>query len=107
VVDFGLFPVGAPMGGGVFGDGGVFGVCGVVGGKGGIMNIEWTKKAIEVMQAYVAEEPIQQRHGETLWHDVSYPGWNWRNVIYRVKPKPRVIYVHKTGITRTDVPLDI
>jgi hypothetical protein len=70
------------------------------------MNIEWTKKAINVMSAWVAGEKIQQRQtpGDTCWHDVSDPGWNWRDVDYRVKPKPRVIFVHEGGGVQTHAP---
>jgi len=43
------------------------------------MNREETKKAIEVMQAFVAGEEIQ------YWHD---PYWDFKLEKYRAKPKP-------------------
>jgi hypothetical protein len=60
------------------------------------MNIEQTKEAIRVMQAFVDGKEVQ-RHGkhwnpkESLkpdWSDINEPCWDFDNCYYRIKPTP-------------------
>ena len=55
------------------------------------MTKEETKKAIEVMQAYVDGKEIECRckdRGEQ-WVYTVHPSWDWVALEYRVKPQPR------------------
>jgi len=61
------------------------------------MNREETKKAIEVMQAYVDGEKVQVK----VMHNSGWQGygkgapmWNWEKVDYRIKPKPREVWIN-------------
>jgi len=60
------------------------------------MNIEQTKEAIRIMQAFVDGKEVQ-RHGkqwnpkESLkpdWSDIDEPCWGFDNCYYRIKPTP-------------------
>ena len=60
------------------------------------MNIEQTKEAIRIMQAFVDGNEVQ-RHGkqwnpkESLkpdWSDIDEPCWDFDNCYYRIKPTP-------------------
>jgi hypothetical protein len=60
------------------------------------MNIEQTKEAIRIMQAFVDGKEVQ-RHGkkwnpkESLkpdWSDIDEPCWDFDNCYYRIKPTP-------------------
>jgi hypothetical protein len=56
------------------------------------MNKDETKKAIEVMQAYVDGADIEyQQHDTPLWTRLvsDRPAWNWNQGNFRIKPKPR------------------
>lgn len=57
------------------------------------MNLEETKRAIEVMQAYVDGETVEACvRGTSLWIRMSPNidwAWNWHQNEYRIKPKPR------------------
>lgn len=60
------------------------------------MNIEETKKAIEVMQAFVDGKPCEwkfERRGP--WDRVRRPTWNWCENDYRIKPEPKNIWVNE------------
>lgn len=66
------------------------------------MNIEETKKAIEVMQAYVDGKEIEVlvKSGTTTdWTNLKNfrgaPSWNWISNDYRVKRVPREIWVNE------------
>jgi len=63
------------------------------------MNREETKELIKVMQAYVDGEIVQVRHQadpDRLWVDcVCSPDWFFHNHEYRIKPKPRIIWVNE------------
>lgn len=66
------------------------------------MNKENTKKAIEVMQAYLDGKPIEFKWiGNDEWEDVKDggPNWLWSNCVYRVKTTPMEIevWVHDGG----------
>ena len=54
------------------------------------MNREDTKKAIEVMQAFVdgAEIESRQANGHSTWGG-SQKTWSWNQFDYRIKPMPR------------------
>ena len=70
------------------------------------MNREDTKKAIEVMQAYVDGAEIETKyfgfsndeHGQSdsAWQKISgltRPVFNWDAADYRIKPKPREFWI--------------
>ena len=66
------------------------------------MNTEETKKAIEVMQAYVDGKEIQYETDSNdmafigpkiKWYELAgEPCWSWTKDNYRIKPVPRVFY---------------
>lgn len=58
------------------------------------MNVKETKKAIEVMQAYVSGKAIQVRAGISDWKDSHGPHWNWGLCEYRTKPEPVIVYAN-------------
>ena len=51
------------------------------------MNIEETKQAIAVMQAYLDGKPIEMRNRDLMsqWLSADTSKWNWFNWEYRVK----------------------
>ena len=49
-----------------------------------------TKEMIEIMQAYERGEQIEAGYNG-VWVDIDMPEWNWENVDYRVKPKPKYV----------------
>jgi hypothetical protein len=49
------------------------------------VNIEETKEAIRVMQAYVDGKEVQTMYGG-VWCPINMPRWNWDNTEYRIKP---------------------
>jgi hypothetical protein len=51
------------------------------------MNIEQTKEAIRVMQAFVDGKDVQSMY-EGKWSLVHVPRWNWDDTQYRIKPTP-------------------
>ena len=51
------------------------------------MNIEQTKEAIKVMQAFVDGKDVQSMY-EGKWSLVHVPRWNWDDTQYRIKPTP-------------------
>ena len=66
--------------------------------RGMTMNIEETKKAIEVMQAYVDGKEIQDKSiGDYAYADwltlQTEPTWDFSSVEYRVKPEPLECWV--------------
>lgn len=56
------------------------------------MNIEKTKKAIEVMQAFVDGKSIEY-FDDGQWRRTNHPCWTWEGSLgaYRVKPEPMEI----------------
>ena len=55
------------------------------------MTREETKKAIELMQAYVDGAEIENKYIETnRWIKCLYPSWNWDQVDYRIKTHSQV-----------------
>ena len=53
------------------------------------MNIEQTKEAIKVMQAFVDGKEVQARHvGLERWDTIISPKWNLEDCEYRIKPTP-------------------
>jgi hypothetical protein len=53
------------------------------------MNIEQTKEAIRVMQAFVDGKGVIYRHvGTAIWDTLNSPKWNWDDCEYRIKPTP-------------------
>jgi hypothetical protein len=53
------------------------------------MNIEQTKEAIRIMQAFVDGRPIECAEVHKLnWGETLSPVWNWNNFTYRIKPTP-------------------
>ncbi len=60
------------------------------------MNREDTKKAIEVMQAYLDGELIEVNDSRSHLHEWEFvvnPVWDWDRRDYRVKRKPREIWI--------------
>ena len=51
------------------------------------MNIEQTKEAIRVMQAFVDGKEVEcQYHGSETLSNAPNPSWNWFDCTYRIKP---------------------
>ena len=60
------------------------------------MNRDETKKAIEIMQAYVDGAEVQFRSNQYVsedeapsWAECAHKYWAWGAMDYRIKPKPR------------------
>ena len=53
------------------------------------MNIEQTKEAIRVMQAFVDGKDVQSMY-EGKWSLVHVPRWNWDDTQYRIKPTAKL-----------------
>ena len=51
------------------------------------MNIEQTKEAIRVMQAFVDGKEVEVQLPAGNWETMA-PNWNWRDTEYRIKPNP-------------------
>jgi hypothetical protein len=51
------------------------------------MNIEQTKEAIRVMQAFVDGKEVEHRYNGK-WVKIHVPRWDWDNTEYRIKPTP-------------------
>ena len=49
------------------------------------MNIEQTKEAIRIMQAFVDGKEVESMYNEK-WGAVTNPRWNWDDTLYRIKP---------------------
>ena len=56
------------------------------------MNIEETKEAIRVMQAYVdgKEVEVQRLLAGSCWIPAGAPCWDWLNGNYRIKPTAKL-----------------
>ena len=53
------------------------------------MNIEQTKEAIRIMQAFVDGKEVEWRYrGLEEWDTIIPLMWNWKDCIYRIKPPP-------------------
>jgi hypothetical protein len=53
------------------------------------MNIEQTKEAIRIMQAFVDGKEVEWRYrGIERWETIISPKWNWIDNEYRIKPTP-------------------
>lgn len=51
------------------------------------MNIEETKEAIRVMQAFVDGKEVEcWHHGLEGWDTTKNPSWDWLNSTFRIKP---------------------
>ena len=50
------------------------------------MNIEQTKEAIRVMQAFVDGKEVEYEHPNGMWLMTPTPCWNWNSGEYRIKP---------------------
>lgn len=69
------------------------------------MNVEETKAAIAVMQAFVDGEEIEYdpkddpTEAGDSWFGVANPVWNWDKRTYRIKKEPQTLYAirWKTG----------
>lgn len=70
------------------------------------MNVEETKKAIEVMQAFVDGKAIETRGAESkLWTIATDPFWNFDHFRYRIKPEPREWYQLQCDYPRNEMEL--
>ena len=54
------------------------------------MNIEQTKEAIRVMQAYVDGKEVEFKWGSMDWNSTDKPEWNWSAYDYRIKPTAKL-----------------
>lgn len=54
------------------------------------MNIEQTKEAIRVMQAYVDGKEVQCLAPYKEWITTDQPAWNFQSYIYRIKPTEKL-----------------
>jgi hypothetical protein len=54
--------------------------------KGGEMNIEETKEAIKVMQAFVDGKEVEAMNPAGNWETAITPRWGWDDTQYRIKP---------------------
>jgi hypothetical protein len=52
------------------------------------MNIEETKEAIKVMQAFVDGKDLEVLGPVGKWEPVHFPRWGWDDTKYRIKPTP-------------------
>jgi len=53
------------------------------------MNIEETKEAIRIMQAFVDGKEVEWNYrGIERWETIISPKWNWIDNEYRIKPTP-------------------
>jgi hypothetical protein len=53
------------------------------------MNIEQTKEAIRIMQAFVDGKEVEwDCRGIEIWETIISPKWNWIDNKYRIKPAP-------------------
>ena len=54
------------------------------------MNIQETKEAIRIMQAYCDGKTIESKSRNTKddWHEKSEIEWDWFYELYRIKPEP-------------------
>ena len=50
------------------------------------MNIEQTKEAIRVMQAFVDGKEVEYERPDGIWTIINNPCWNWNSQEYRIKP---------------------
>ena len=62
------------------------------------------KEKIEVMQAFERGEEIEctTTGYDTNWHYVKEPYWDWRQVDYRVKPKPKQTIIIEKWLCKDD-----
>jgi hypothetical protein len=51
------------------------------------MNIEETKEAIRIMQAFVDGKEVEHWYYQ-MWVKIHVPRWDWGNTEYRIKPTP-------------------
>ena len=64
------------------------------------MNIEKTRKAVDVMLAYVNGAEIECQIGaKSEWSAIPSPAWQWANGPYRIKPKPREFWANPIKLT--------
>lgn len=54
-----------------------------------------TEEMIKVMQAYVDGEEIEYTRSGKDWRYSDDPEWDWSLFEYRIKPKPRTIWVNE------------
>jgi hypothetical protein len=52
------------------------------------MNIEQTKEAIRVMQAFVDGKEVEALSPDKKWRRTPAPRWGWDDTQYRIKPTP-------------------
>lgn len=60
------------------------------------MTREETKKAIEIMQAYVDGKEIEDFYAPAFnnaWYLQQDPTWNWTSREYRIKEEPKLHYI--------------
>jgi hypothetical protein len=53
------------------------------------MNIEQTKEAIRIMQAFVDGKDVESMYNG-VWSIIYVPRWNWDDTEYRIKPTAKL-----------------
>lgn len=62
------------------------------------MNKEETRKAIEVMEAWLDDEIIECHSDfQDDWYELEEASWNWKDCDYRVKPHGRELWVDEVS----------
>ena len=60
------------------------------------------REKIEVMEAFERGEEIEVSYvKQEKWTDVSNPDWAWGAYNYRIKPKPKQVFVLETWLCKT------
>jgi hypothetical protein len=54
------------------------------------MNIEQTKEAIRVMQAFVDGKEVEAMNPAGNWERATTPRWSWCDTQYRIKPTAKL-----------------
>jgi hypothetical protein len=54
------------------------------------MNIEQTKEAIRIMQAFVDGKELEYERPDGIWMLINSPAWNWNTQEYRIKPTTKL-----------------
>lgn len=55
------------------------------------MTREETKRAVEVMNAYINGKEIEYKNAICDWESTNSPCWNWDSLDYRVKPQSQYV----------------
>ena len=64
-----------------------------------------TKDMIEIMQAYLDDKDIEvcNKASKFNWVNIVIPSWDWISSDYRIKPKPKELWVNEDDFEGDDV----